>query len=187
MKRMSKGLLAGAVLLGCAVPVGIGVMAATPVAKAARGELTGVNRLLAMEEMKNLRMTFCRSLDNHDWAALRATMTDDHYLYFAHTKGPDGPDLRPAMETKSADEFVAFARQLLRGQSIHICTMPQFETVTANHARALWFINGYGAIGDQSGLGFERVVEDYVKINGKWLIKKTDARVEAHGSFPETQ
>ncbi|MGC4251376.1 MAG: nuclear transport factor 2 family protein [Sphingobium sp.] len=154
-------------------------------AKPNEPELTGLDRLLAMEEMKNARLTFCRALDAHDWKALRSTMTDDFELYFAETKGPGGPDVRPPVELKGADNFVAFAQSILKGHSIHICTMPQFEFVTANRARALWFINGYGNIGDQSGLGFERLIDDYERVNGKWLVKKADARVEAHVNFPK--
>ncbi|WP_161633884.1 nuclear transport factor 2 family protein [Sphingobium sp. C100] len=152
---------------------------------AAATELKGLDRILAIEEMKDLRLTFCRSLDNRNWDALRATMADDFELYFAQTEGPDGPNMRPPAQLVGADKFIDFVKQLLQGQSIHICTMAQFETVTADRARALWFINGYGAIGGQTGLGFERLVEDYVKINGKWLIKKADGRVEAQVNFPK--
>ncbi|MGC4251494.1 MAG: nuclear transport factor 2 family protein [Sphingobium sp.] len=179
-------LWGGACMLAMAVMAAPAVAAPAKAAPAgAEAELTGLDRLLAMEEMKNVRLTFCRSLDSHDWAALRSTMTDDFELYFAHTKGPGGPDVRPPVELKGADKFVAFAQSILKGQSIHICTMPQFLSVTANKAKALWFINGFGSIGDQSGLGFERVVEDYERVNGKWLAKKADARVEAHVDFPK--
>ena len=196
MKELSKGLLAGAMLLSSAFAGGASAAAAEPTKQANAGELTGLDRLLAMEDMKNLRLTFCRSLDNRNFEALRSTMADDYELYFAQTQGPGGPDVRPPVVVHSADDFVnwfkmaisAQAGQIndpaLQGSSIHICVMPQFETVTANSARALWFINGSGGIGGQAlGLGFERVVEDYVKINGKWLIKKSDARVEAQGAF----
>ncbi|MGC4250446.1 MAG: nuclear transport factor 2 family protein [Sphingobium sp.] len=148
-------------------------------------ELTGLDRLLAMEEMKNLRLTFCRALDSHDWDALRSTMAEDFELYFVQTKGPGGPDVWKPIEMTGIENFVAHAKRILTGQSIHICTMPQFEYVTADRARALWFINGYGDIAGQSGLGFERLVEDYVRVNGKWLIKKADARIEANVSFPK--
>ncbi|MFT3975537.1 MAG: nuclear transport factor 2 family protein [Sphingomonas bacterium] len=148
-------------------------------------ELEGLPRLLAMEEMKNLRLTFCRALDSHDWPALRSTITDDFRQYFAETKGPGGPDVRPPIRTTGGDAYVAFVKNILKGQSIHICTMPQFEYVTADHARASWFINGYGAIASQSGLGYERLIEDYVRIGGKWRISAVDARVEAHVGFPE--
>ncbi len=150
-------------------------------------ELTGVERLLAMEEMKNLRLTFCRALDARNWSALRSTMADDFELYFAHTDGPDGEDLRPPIKVSSADEMVALARQLIpEGAAVfHICTMPQFDYVGTDRARAEWFINGFGEIAGQGGLGFERVVEDYVNIDGKWLIRKADARVQGHAIFPE--
>ena len=153
---------------------------------APRVELSGVKRLLAMEEMKNDRLTFCRSLDNHNWDALRSVMADDFELYFADVSGSANPSPPTPVAMKGADKFVAFAKQLLgQGKSIHICTMPQFEFVGTDRARALWFINGFGDIGGQTGLGFERVVEDYVRIKGKWLIRKADARIEAHVAFPK--
>ncbi|MFT3975538.1 MAG: nuclear transport factor 2 family protein [Sphingomonas bacterium] len=148
-------------------------------------EITGLPRLLAMEEMKNLRLTFCRSLDSHDWDLLRTTISDDFEMYFAQTDGPDGPDVRPPIEVAGVKDYMAWLRRYLTGHSIHICTMPQFQFVTADRARALWFIQGYGEIGGQSGLGFERIIEDYVKINGKWLIKKADGRVEAYIPLPK--
>ncbi|MGC4252232.1 MAG: nuclear transport factor 2 family protein [Sphingobium sp.] len=148
-------------------------------------EITGLERLLAMEEMKNLRATFCRSLDSHDWDLLRTTISDDFEMYFAQTKGPDGPDVRPPIEVSGVTDYMAWLRKYLTGHSIHICTMPQFQFVTKDRARALWFIQGYGDIGDMSGMGFERIIEDYVKVNGKWLIKKADGRVEALAMFPK--
>ncbi|MFT3975535.1 MAG: nuclear transport factor 2 family protein [Sphingomonas bacterium] len=189
MSGFSKHLKGGAALAAVAVLSAAGFAALPAAAQTApnppKVELRGLERLLAMEDMKNLRLTFCRSLDNHNWAALRGTMADDFDLYFGETKGPGGPDVRPPVQLKGADKFVDFAKQLLKGQSIHICTMPQFQYVGADRARALWFINGYGNIGEQSGLGFERVVEDYVKVNGKWLISRADARVEANVQFPK--
>jgi hypothetical protein len=149
-------------------------------------ELTGLKRLLAMEEMKNLRLTFCRSLDNHNWAALKSTMADDFELYFADISGSDHPSPPTPVQLLGADKFVEFVKQILgKGRSIHICTMPQFEFVGTDRSRALWFINGYGNIGDSVGLGFERLVEDYVRVNGKWLIKKSDGRIEAHVTLPQ--
>jgi len=143
-------------------------------------ELSGLNRLLAMEEMKNARLTFCRSLDNHDWQALRSVMAEDFELYFADQSGSANPSPPAPVTMQGADKFVDFAKQLLsQGRSIHICTMPQFQFVGRDRARALWFINGYGDIGGQTGMGFERVVEDYVRVRGKWLIKRADARIEA--------
>ncbi|QKS00596.1 nuclear transport factor 2 family protein [Sphingomonas sp. CL5.1] len=148
-------------------------------------EIAGLDRLLAMEEMKNLRQTFCRSLDSHDWNLLRTTISDDFEMYFAQTDGPDGPNVRPPIEVSGVTDYMAWLKRYLTGHSIHICTMPQFVFVTANRARALWFIQGYGEIGGQSGMGFERIIEDYVRINGKWLIKKADGRVEAYIPLPK--
>ncbi|MGC4252094.1 MAG: nuclear transport factor 2 family protein [Sphingobium sp.] len=148
-------------------------------------ELSGLDRLIAMEEIKDLELRFCRAHDTHDWAALRSTIADDFELYFAQTRGPGGPNVWTPIELTGAENFVAHVKRVLTGHSIHICTMPQFQSVTADRARALWFISGYGDIAGQAGLGFERLVKDYVRINGKWLIKKADARIEAHVEFPK--
>ncbi|MGC4252231.1 MAG: nuclear transport factor 2 family protein [Sphingobium sp.] len=150
-------------------------------------ELTGVDRLLAMEEIKNARLTFCRALDAHDWPALRSVITDDFKQYFAQTDGPGGPNVRPPIVTTGGDVYVDFVKKFLTGHSIHICTMPQFEYITKDRAKALWFINGYGDIGDMPGLGYERLIEHYVKVNGKWLAQSVDARVEALVKFPKEQ
>ncbi|MGV7121291.1 nuclear transport factor 2 family protein [Sphingopyxis sp. 550A] len=174
-----------------AAAIMIGGIVQTPVAARATEEgvkpeveLQGVDRLLAMEDMKNLRLTFCRSLDGHDWTSLRATMADDFELYLADESGNPGSPLAKPVTMTGADNFMGFVKQLLaQGQSIHICTMPQFLYVGKDRARALWFINGYGNIGGQTGLGFERVVEDYIHVNGKWLIQKADARGTAHVTF----
>ncbi|MGV7121303.1 nuclear transport factor 2 family protein [Sphingopyxis sp. 550A] len=185
MARLGRILLSGGAVLALTLVSGALGAAEPTAANKPAVEITGVDRLLAMEEMKNLRLTFCRSLDNHNWEALRATMADGFELYFADNSGPGQTATRPPLETKGAENFVTLAKTLLsQGQSIHICTMPQFVYVGKESARALWFINGYGQIGGQSGLGFERVVEDYVKVNGKWLISKADARIEASAVFP---
>ncbi|QKS00603.1 nuclear transport factor 2 family protein [Sphingomonas sp. CL5.1] len=183
MAKMMKALLSCPIMLAPVIASAAMGRVANQPAIARPAELSGMARLLAMEEMKNLRMTFCRALDGHDWIALRSVITDDFEQYFAETDGPGGPDVRPPIRTKGGDAYVDFVKTVLTGQSIHICTMPQFVSVTANHAQALWFINGYGNIAGRSGLGYERLVEDYVHVDGKWRISKVDARIEAHVGF----
>jgi hypothetical protein len=190
MKRASLTILASAFAVLSLQATGIAAAADKPAA-ASHGkpavELKGLDRLLAMEDMKNLRLTFCRSLDTHDWTALRATMSDDFSLYWTDTAGPNGAPTRAPIEMTGADKFVTFAQQILgQGKSIHICTMPQFEYVGKDRARALWFINGYGQIGELSGLGYERLVDDYVRVNGKWLIQRAEADIEVQ-SFTSAQ
>ncbi len=182
MKISSASFRAGAALL-LALQMPAAAIAADPLPADPLGkpavELAGLDRLVAMEEMKNLRLTFCRALDSHDWTALRATMTDDFELYWTDNSGPDGKPTRAPIEMKGADKFVTFAQQILaQGKSIHICTMPQFEYVGKDRARAQWFINGYGQIGALNGLGYERLVDDYVRVSGKWLIRKAAANIE---------
>lgn len=173
--------IGAAAILALQVPApafAAGPLPADPAGKPAV-ELAGLDRLIAMEEMKNLRLTFCRSLDSHDWAALRATMADDFELYWTDSSGPDGKATRAPIEMKGAEKFVTFAQQILgQGKSIHICTMPQFEYVGKDRARAQWFINGYGQIGALNGLGYERLVDDYVRVGGKWLIRRASADIE---------
>ena len=94
MSDFTRRYLGGAIALSLALAASPVLAAAAPADKPAV-ELAGLDRLLAMEDMKNLRLTFCRALDSHDWAALRATMADDFELYWTDTSGPNGAATRP--------------------------------------------------------------------------------------------
>ncbi|MGC4250117.1 MAG: nuclear transport factor 2 family protein [Sphingobium sp.] len=181
--RIFRAAAAAALVL---LPVsGMAAQADTPAAEPvpAHGpELSGLERLTAMEEVKDLRLTFCRALDSHDWTTLRSTMTDDVELHTADASGKT--DI--VFDKKGIDEAMAFMQQILsHGDTDHICVMPQFQFITADQARALWFIDGYGDMNGKVILGFERIVEDYVRVGGKWRIKKADARMQAMVSLPK--
>jgi hypothetical protein len=182
--KLSTTLVAGILAYATVAGAAHAAEAATPART--EPELAGVERLLAMEEMKNDRLTFCRALDARDWDALRSVMADDFELDWKDVSGANPPLLPQPVKMKGADAFVTFAKTVLaQGKSDHVCTMPQFVFVGRDHARALWHISGLGQIAGQSGEGFERVVENYVRVNGKWLSQKADVDIIGYAKFPK--
>ncbi|MGC4253121.1 MAG: nuclear transport factor 2 family protein [Sphingobium sp.] len=187
MKGFAGKCRSGAIVLSLALAAGP-VMASETAAQKPATELKGAVRQSTIEELSNLRFNFHRSIDRHDWNGLRATVTDDFEVYFADNSGKGGTAVRPPIEAKGADNFLALVKQIVGDIPMtHVCTMPQFEYIGKDRARARWLVFGYGAVGPQGSLGFEEVIDDYVRINGKWLIRRSEARIENSGIFPRQE
>ena len=60
--------------------------------------LSGVDRQLAIEEIRQTKARYCAAVDDHDWQALRSVFTDDCVI--------DWP--LPGHNVETADEFVGF-------------------------------------------------------------------------------
>src|SRR5262245_44044619 len=131
---MHRGFRIGLALISTALTAAP-ALAAPPAATS--GAPTGIERLEAIEDIKNLRLTFCRALDDKDWDKLRTTMADDFSLYFGDESGPGGAEVRPPIKTASADAFIAFAKPFMGAteKMFHICTMPQIEFQSRDKAR----------------------------------------------------
>ncbi|SRR6266851_2039211 len=135
-----------------------------------------VQRLLDIEEIKQLKARYCLLLDTHDWDQFRTLFTDD-----LNAEVGSG-------NYSTADAFVQRLRGALSDEShAHFAYMPIIEITGEGAARGLWAFSNRSALGHYE--------ERYRKQGGSWriaAIKMTwiippseDLMRERKGAFPE--
>ena len=137
--------------------------------------LTDVEKLIAVEEIRNLKARYFRYVDSHDWAGFREILADD--VVFAAPK-PPSPEFGASglfaqrEDIVGADAVVAWvSRGLEHVHSAHIGYMPEIEIVSADEARAIWGMEDIlrGPTVHADGYGYYR--ETYVRRGGAWRIR----------------
>ncbi|MBL6751111.1 MAG: nuclear transport factor 2 family protein [Nevskia sp.] len=133
--------------------------------------MTDAERLLAIEEIKQVKARYYRCMDVKDWAGFAAVFAPDISVNY-------GPVLEDASELKAAGaaEVVALVRGVVEpAVSIHHGHMPEIEIVTPTSARAIFAMEDLifwpeGSL-HKTMHGWGHYHETYEKIAGKWLIK----------------
>jgi len=127
--------------------------------------LNGIERLLAIEEIKLTKARYCAAVDDHDWTALRTVFVDDCVM--------DWP--LPGRRVASADDFVGFLAEAMTAsiQTRHHAHNLQVEftlkteaVVRWDHENWTWFADGGHPNIQQWGQYRER----YRNTGGRWLI-----------------
>jgi hypothetical protein len=145
----------------------------------AEAGLDGLERLLAIEDIKLLRAKYCRSIDSHTFDRLRDVLTDDFVLDMS----PTGKVLGSAVPVISGRDTVigmfhtAFAPLKLL---LHIVTIPEIEFQDERHATGVWrqetFIKEKRPDLPGLGLAYATVFDIYRKEAEGWRI--ASVRVE---------
>jgi hypothetical protein len=132
-------------------------------------------RLVAIEDIKQLKARYYRYLDTHDWENFRALWTPDAVMDM------NNPDRILASEDgvyRGPEAITAFAMKAIgRATTIDHAFMPEIEILTPTTARAIWaqedrvfWPEGYP---NKSLHGFGHEHETYEAIDGRWRIKST--------------
>lgn len=142
--------------------------------------LSPVDRLLAIEDIKQLKARYFRCVDQKDWECWRNVFAPD-FVY-----------QRPSGEIRGGDGMIEFIRMVGlsdRVKTVHHGHMPEIEILSPTTARGIWAANylhhyplgqPYETTGKEvaaPGKGnetFTYYYETYVKIDGKWLIQTMD-------------
>lgn len=126
-------------------------------------QMSDLERLVAIEEIKQLKSRRDRAVDTRDWAALEALHAPDHQ---SHAEG-----LPP---WTSAAEMIRNVRASLEGVvSVHQCHTPDITFETPARAHGVWAMEDYlcWMQGDEKhwlrGYGFYD--ETYEKRDGRWV------------------
>jgi len=138
-----------------------------------------VQRLLAVEEIKQLKARYFRFLDTKDWAGLASVFTADAVLE-AEGRAREG-----------ADNIVGFVAKFLEGAvSVHHGHMPEITITGPDSATGVWAMFDYLQLPTEppSELrGYGHYHEEYVREDGVWRIRRlvlTRLRVD-RGSLGE--
>jgi hypothetical protein len=132
-------------------------------------------RLVAIEDIKQLKARYYRLLDTHDWEGFRSLWTPNAIMDMNFSDriltSEDGIYRGP-------DAITAFAMKAVgAATSIDHALMPEIEILTPTTGRAVWAQEDrvFWPEGHPNkslhGFGYER--ETYEMIDGEWRIKST--------------
>ena len=134
------------------------------------GTPDSLRRLLDVEEIKQLKARYFRSMDRKQW--------DEFGRVFARDAVLEVPDV--GMNTRGRDEIVAAVSGALVGtRTVHHGHMPEIEITGPDTARGTWAMFDYvewppGESGDRIGLeGYGHYLEEYVREDGQWRIGRS--------------
>jgi SnoaL-like domain len=138
---------------------------------AAVGDL---ERLVAIEEIKQLKARYFRTLDDHDWDAYVAAFTEDAVMDLTeemarHAGAAVDAGTDPVSKGRQAiRRFIAGA--LDGSVSVHEGHMPIIEITGPDTARGTWSLHDWVSFPDSQFHGYGHYHEEYRKVDGKWLI-----------------
>lgn len=136
-----------------------------------------INELLAVEEIKNLRLAYSAYFDTHDIDGLGSIFAEDAVCEFSEEYGGDWVGRETICKN-----YAAVAEQLgAPYNAIHAVTNPWIQLTGEDTATGRWYLldilTQQGALTSQGGhanpLLYVGVYEDeYRKVDGKWLISR---------------
>jgi hypothetical protein len=132
---------------------------------------SSLDELLAIEAIRQLKARYCRFVDTKQWERLTRLFTPN-----AHLEGfgsvPDGSD--------PAAFVAAVSGGLAQAITIHHVHTPEIVFTSPDRARGVWPMMDYvefqaddrpaGMPTDRGWIGWGYYEEDYVRIDGEWLI-----------------
>jgi SnoaL-like domain len=141
--------------------------------------ISDIERLLALEDIRMLKSRRDRACDTKDWALYRSLHADDHV---SHNEGMD--------RWGSADEMIANVAKLLGPDktTVHHSHTPDITFESATKAKGIWGMEDWifdTASGELLIHGFGFYHETYEKRDGEWLFTSRQLRRTLMRSFPE--
>ena len=129
-----------------------------------------IERLTAIEEIKQLKARYFRCMDMKDWDGQVAVFTPDVEVDVSGEMGPGENGV-----IRGAQEFVTFNRgHIEHVLTVHHGHMPEIEITSDTTATGIWSMEDMLRWPDGSKLhGYGHYHETYEKIDGQWRIKST--------------
>lgn len=141
--------------------------------------MNDIERLVAIEEIKQCKARYWRAIDSKDFELLRTVMADD--VVFDTSESTHDPvrgqlPLFPAKHepSRSLEEVIRNANKAMGSdvQSAHMGHIPEITLTSDTTAEAIFpfedrvLKHGYGAF---NGYGY--YTDTFEKINGEWRVK----------------
>jgi hypothetical protein len=131
--------------------------------------MTDTERLMAIEEIKQLKARYFRYVDTKDWAAFEAVFAPDAMADYSSER-----DSKERSASGGAN-IVALVRKLIeRAITVHHGHMAEVEVLSPTTARGIFAMEGLTwpeGSRRKTMHGWGHYHETYEKIDGKWLIK----------------
>ncbi len=140
--------------------------------------MSPLERLLAIEEIKQLKAQYATSIDSKDWETMEALWTEDG-IFDARLAGPPGAPPAPRFESsyrQGRESIMEFYRSQAEGfKSVHIASMPTIQITGDRSATGTWILQDFCEWRDGEPYhtlrGVGRWHDTYELLSGRWLIK----------------
>lgn len=134
-----------------------------------------VARLVAIEEIHQLKARYCRLLDEKNWAEL-----SDVFAEYAHIETDRGLSGGAQHTFDDSSSFIAHLQRLMQPiRSVHHVHAPEITMVSADSASGIWAVADHLSVTEGRSFatlqGYGHYREKYSRIDGRWLI--TDMRL----------
>lgn len=130
--------------------------------------MTEIEKLVAIEEIKQVRARFARTMDTKDWRSMEATLTPDCIFDFTQEAGTD------ELVAGAEDIVAEIRRNLVYATSVHHAHMPEIEITSPTTAKGIWAMQDllrFPGNPTVSLVGFGHYHETYERDAGGWRIK----------------
>jgi SnoaL-like domain len=145
--------------------------------------LDKIDRLLAIEEIKQLKGRYFRFLDTKDWPGMRTIWTDDAVFDARAALGmgagqQTAPTASDGWVYSGRDAIVAFISGAATAPTAHHGHCHEIEIMSATDARGIIAMEDYSwpALGDTRRFalhGFGHYHEEYRCVDGQWRIHRS--------------
>lgn len=133
--------------------------------------MTDVERLLAINQISNLKARYFRCMDTKDWAGFAAVFTPDAVADYT----PEGGRQADWTATGAANIVALVKGVVAPAITVHHGHMPEIEVSSPETASGIWAMEDsiWWPAGSrrQTLHGLGHYHETYRKIGGEWLIK----------------
>ena len=147
--------------------------------------MTDIDRLLAIEEIKQLKARYFRCMDTKDWAGMQAVFTLDAVIDSSEAlmarDQVTGQPLGGAQPDEQwlvtgAAKFVSGLKETLAGvTTVHHGHMPEIEVTSPTTAHGIWSMEDMLRWPPGSQMtelhAYGHYTETYERVDGRWLIK----------------
>jgi len=134
-----------------------------------------LERIVALEEIRRLKATYCHALDAKDWTLFETIFTEDGAADMREA-GPAGAPGMVLIEGRPA--MMAYVKEAVKAwRTIHHVYSPLITFTDQDEATGVWQMDDRLLIPDGDGWalvlqGYGHYHETYVKRGGRWLIHR---------------
>ncbi len=129
--------------------------------------MTDTERLMAAEEIKQLKARYFRYMDTKQWSGWEEIFTTDAVMDVSEEQVSESV-------IKGRDKIIPFVSKVLEGVvTVHHGHMPEIEVLSETTARAIWSMEDKlrWPNGKTTLHGYGHYHETYEKVDGRWRIK----------------
>ncbi|WP_336967506.1 nuclear transport factor 2 family protein [Sphingobium aromaticiconvertens] len=149
--------------------------------------MTGaLDRLMALEDIRQLKARYCRCVDTKDWAGLASVFAPDaifHHRFGGSVRDPWTGQWKPPLPEPRISHgraaIVARIRSVVENiHTLHQCHMPEIALIDIFNARGVWAMSD--ELRDRDGQlilrGAGHYHESYVSSPSGWVIATAELR-----------